>query len=298
MNLYLPAIDPVIFSLSIGSINFELRWYAVAYVVGLLIAWKTMTVISRKGSLWPNSFSPINSANVDDLMTLLILGVILGGRLGYVCFYQPLFYLSNPVEIFKVWNGGMSFHGGFIGVVIGTIIYARKNNVSVISLGDLVAVASPPGLFLGRVANFINGELWGIPTKSSLGVLFSSPSSQICPDDWDGTCTRHPSQLYEACLEGILLWVIMLIGLKFFKTLKRKGQNIAIFLIGYGVSRAAVEFFREPDPQFVTATNPEGYILSINDYFGLSMGQLLSAPMIMVGVLILFSIYFVKSERK
>ena len=298
MNFYFPEIDPVIFSLSVGNLTFQLRWYAVAYVAGLLVAWKTMTIISKKDYLWPNSSSVIKPTGVDDLMTLMIIGVIIGGRLGYVCFYQPLFYLYNPLEIFKVWNGGMSFHGGFLGVVLGTVIYARKHNISLISLGDLVAIASPPGLFLGRVANFINGELWGTPTKSGFGVLFSSPSSQTCPNNWVGPCTRHASQLYEACLEGVLLWAIMLFGLRFFNSLKRKGQNIAIFLIGYGVSRMVVEFVREPDTQFVTTLNPKGYVLLLSENVGLSMGQLLSAPMIIVGVLILISIYFAKLEKK
>ena len=218
----------------------------------------------------------------------MILGIILGGRIGYVVFYQPEYYLQNPIDILKVWNGGMSFHGGFLGVVFGALLYGTRKKVNLLSLGDIIAVASPPGLFFGRLANFINGELWGKPTGSSWGIVFPARDAKICPSDWIGQCTRHPSQLYEAVSEGLLLWAVMLICVLWFKSFKRRGETMFIFLIGYGISRAIIEIFREPDAQFISDANPNGYLIFITESIGLSMGQILCLPMIIVGAISLF----------
>ena len=289
MSLTYPEIDPVIFSFYVGNFKFALRWYALSYVAGILVAWKLMQALSRRYLLWYNEGPPINSTEVDDLMTYLILGIVLGGRIGYVCFYQPSYYFQHPEDILKIWNGGMSFHGGFLGVVLGTTLYARKNKKDLLSLGDLVAVASPPGLFFGRIANFINGELWGKPTTSGWGMVFPGENANLCPDSWVGECTRHPSQLYEAALEGFILWVTMLTMVLIYKSLKRRGEMISIFLVGYGISRVIIEIFREPDTQFVTQFNPNGYVIFINESLGLSMGQILCAPMIIIGVTLIIS---------
>jgi phosphatidylglycerol:prolipoprotein diacylglycerol transferase len=287
MHLTFPNIDPIIFSFAIGEFTFALRWYSLAYIAGLLIAWRIMVVFANNNQLWKDSNSPIPTSCIEDLMTYMILGVILGGRIGYVLFYQPIYFLYNPSEILQVWKGGMSFHGGFLGVVLGTIIFAIKNKIPILSIGDLVAIASPPGLFLGRVANFINGELWGKPTTSDWGILFPAQAAQKCPDDWIGFCTRHPSQLYEAFLEGIILWFFMLALVFMYRFLERSGETIAIFLVGYGISRFVVENFRESDQQFVSLENPNGFVFQINDLVGLSMGQVLSIPMIIVGMIII-----------
>ena len=283
MSFSYPEIDPIIFSFSVGNIEFALRWYALSYIAGILVAWKLMQYLSNKYLLWSKAGPPISPSAVDDLMTYLIIGIILGGRMGYVFFYQPNYYFQNPADILKVWNGGMSFHGGFLGVVLGAIIYAKKYRVNLLSLGDLIAVASPPGLLFGRLANFINGELWGKPTTSSWGIVFPTKGANLCPNNWIGACTRHPSQLYEAALEGLILWIVMLIFISYFNSFKRRGESICIFLIGYGISRAIIEIFREPDAQFVSAINPNGYIIFISDKIGLSMGQILCLPMIIIG---------------
>ena len=296
MNPIYHNIDPIIFSFNVGDFTFALRWYALSYIAGLLFAWKFMQVLVGKPNLWRAGFAPLKKSEVEDLMTYMILGVILGGRLGYVCFYKPLYFLENPIEIFMIWKGGMSFHGGFLGVVIAAVFYAKRKNCDLIAVGDLIAVASPPGLLFGRLANFINGELWGKPTSSALGIVFPSKAAQTCPAAWEGICTRHPSQLYEALLEGFLLWLIMLFCIFYLKSLDRRGETICSFLIGYGISRFVVEIFREPDSQFVSVINPNGYIFSINDSFGLSMGQILSLPMIFIGVTYILFINVSKSK--
>jgi phosphatidylglycerol:prolipoprotein diacylglycerol transferase len=256
-----------------------------------------MQIFAKHSSLWPNSLSPINPSAVEDLMTYMILGIILGGRIGYVVFYQPGYYLQNPTDIFKVWNGGMSFHGGFLGVVLGGLLYGRSKKTNLLSLGDLIAVASPPGLFFGRVANFINGELWGKPTNSSWGIAFPAKDAKICPSNWVGECTRHPSQLYEAVSEGLLIWAVIIICVLWFKSFKRRGEAMFIFLIGYGISRAIIELFREPDIQFISNINPNGYMIFISDNIGLSMGQILCLPMIIVGAASLFLTRYLRRKN-
>ena len=295
MRFDYPEIDPIIFSFSVGNLELALRWYALSYILGILVAWKLMQILSKYSSLWPNSLAPIRPSAVEDLMTYMILGIILGGRIGYVVFYQPGYYLYNPEDILKVWNGGMSFHGGFLGVVFGALLYGKKKKSNLLSLGDLIAIASPPGLFFGRLANFINGELWGKPTTSSWGIVFPARDAKLCPSSWVGECTRHPSQLYEAFSEGLLLWVVMLICVFWFKSFKRRGETMFIFLTGYGLSRAIIEIFREPDAQFISTANPNGYLIFISETIGLSMGQILCLPMIIIGIMSLLLIRFFKT---
>jgi phosphatidylglycerol:prolipoprotein diacylglycerol transferase len=296
MRFDYPEIDPIIFSFSVGNLELALRWYALSYIVGILVAWKLMQILSKHSSLWPNSLAPIRPSAVEDLMTYMILGIILGGRIGYVVFYQPGYYLYNPEDILKVWNGGMSFHGGFLGVVFGALLYGKKKKSNLLSLGDLIAIASPPGLFFGRLANFINGELWGKPTTSSWGIVFPARDAKLCPSSWVGECTRHPSQLYEAFSEGLLLWVVMLICVFWFKSFKRRGETMFIFLTGYGLSRAIIEIFREPDAQFISTANPNGYLIFISETIGLSMGQILCLPMIIIGIMSLLLTRFYKTN--
>ena len=296
MRFDYPEIDPIIFSFSVGNLELALRWYALSYILGILVAWKLMQILSKYSSLWPNSLAPIRPSAVEDLMTYMILGIILGGRIGYVVFYQPEYYLYNPEDILKVWNGGMSFHGGFLGVVFGALLYGKKKKSNLLSLGDLIAIASPPGLFFGRLANFINGELWGKPTTSSWGIVFPARDAKLCPSSWVGECTRHPSQLYEAFSEGLLLWVVMLICVFWFKSFKRRGETMFIFLTGYGLSRAIIEIFREPDAQFISTANPNGYLIFISETIGLSMGQILCLPMIIIGIMSLLLTRFYKTK--
>jgi phosphatidylglycerol:prolipoprotein diacylglycerol transferase len=296
MRFDYPEIDPIIFSFSVGNLELALRWYALSYILGILVAWKLMQILSKYSSLWPNSLAPIRPSDVEDLMTYMILGIILGGRIGYVVFYQPGYYLYNPEDILKVWNGGMSFHGGFLGVVFGALLYGKKKKSNLLSLGDLIAIASPPGLFFGRLANFINGELWGKPTTSSWGIVFPARDAKLCPSSWVGECTRHPSQLYEAFSEGLLLWVVMLICVFWFKSFKRRGETMFIFLTGYGLSRAIIEIFREPDAQFISTINPNGYLIFISETIGLSMGQILCLPMIIIGIMSLLLTRFYQTK--
>jgi phosphatidylglycerol:prolipoprotein diacylglycerol transferase len=220
----------------------------------------------------------------DDLLTWMILGVIIGGRLGYVLFYQPGYYLANPGEILAVWRGGMSFHGGFLGVVAGVVGFALSRGLPIAGIGDAVAAAAPIGIFFGRLANFINAELWGRPTLQPWGVLFPGEAA-VCPPGWPDPCARHPSQLYEAGLEGLLLFLVIAWAIRR-GALTRPGRVMGIFLAGYGLARFVVEFFREPDAQFVTVDNLSGHVLALGQW-GISMGQLLSLPMILVGLLLL-----------
>jgi len=229
----------------------------------------------------------------DTLLTYLILGVIVGGRLGYVIFYNLNYYLEYPSDIIRLWDGGMAFHGGFVGVVLAVMLYCRINSIPLWSAADLIAVASPPGLFFGRLANFINAELWGRPTQVPWGVIFPGERAQDCKGIL-GECARHPSQLYEAGLEGLLLFLLLLV-VAFWGGLRRPGFLTGIFGLGYGLSRFVVEYFRVPDPQFFSNTNPFGFAVRIGDY-GVTMGQTLSLPMIALGLaLIVFSLNGKKS---
>ncbi|MDR5652338.1 prolipoprotein diacylglyceryl transferase [Ruixingdingia sedimenti] len=281
-----PDISPEIFSIEIGGFSFALRWYALAYIAGLIAGWRLVVGLMRRPALW-GGVAPMQPRQVEDLLTWIIVGVVLGGRLGFVLFYQPAYYLANPGQILAVWQGGMSFHGGFLGVVAAAWIYSARHAVPRLSLADALAVATPPGLFFGRIANFINAELWGHPTTMPWGVAFPG-AGQDCAGVV-GICARHPSQLYEAGLEGLLLGAVLLWLIYRRGWLKRPGQIAGAFFAGYGAARFFVEFFREADAQFVTPGNPFGHVLRVGEW-GLSMGQLLSLPMVLAGVaLIVFA---------
>jgi phosphatidylglycerol---prolipoprotein diacylglyceryl transferase len=275
-----PDISPEIFSVQVGPMTLALRWYALAYIVGLIAGWKMIEAMLRRPVLFGGT-APMKAEKVEDLMTWVILGVILGGRMGYVLFYQPSAFLQNPSHILRIWEGGMSFHGGFLGVVIAGLWYARRNGIKPLALGDLMATVAPIGLFLGRVANFINAELWGRATTLPWGVAFPGEAAQNCATV--GVCARHPSQLYEAALEGLVLFAILVYLVWRKCWLQRTGAITGIFLMGYGLARFTVEFVRQPDAQFVTLGNPLGLALQHNGY-GLTMGQILSVPMIAVGI--------------
>ncbi|MBE7638075.1 prolipoprotein diacylglyceryl transferase [Sneathiella sp. P13V-1] len=245
-----PEIDPILFSIG----PFAIRWYALAYIAGLIIGWRLMIHFAKAPG------SAITPEQVDDFLVWATLGVVLGGRLGYVIFYKPSFYLANPGEIFMVWQGGMSFHGGFLGVVVAALLFAKRRNLPVFSLADLLAIVAPVGLFFGRVANFINGELYGRVTDVGWGMVFPG----------GGPEPRHPSQLYEAILEGALLFIVQMV-LRNTEFGKKPGVATGVFLIGYALARGFVELFRQPDAHL-------GFLIG-----GSTMGQLLSIPMILVG---------------
>ena len=269
-----PVIDPVLVTIPLGVIDLPIRWYALAYLGGLLIGLMIVRRLVARPALWPDDAPPLTRDQVEALLTWMVLGVILGGRLGFVAFYQPAYYLANPGEILQVWSGGMSFHGGFLGVILAVILFCRLNRAPLLQVADAVAVATPAGLLLGRLANFINGELWGRPTDAPWAMVFPGA----------GPAPRHPSQLYEAGLEGLLLLLAMLFLALRGGWLKRPGMLTGLFFIGYGLARAFVENFREPDAQFVTAANPEGHVIPLVAGWGLTMGQALSLPMVLAGL--------------
>jgi phosphatidylglycerol:prolipoprotein diacylglycerol transferase len=282
-----PEISPEIFSVDIGGFEFALRWYALSYIIGIFLGWRLAVLATRRADLWPRNQSPIEPVQAEDLMTWIVFGVILGGRLGYVIFYESSKYIGDPVSILKVWQGGMSFHGGFLGVVLTAYLFFKRNLVPYASGADLLALCTPIGLLLGRIANFINAELWGRATEMPWGVAFPGEAAQAC-GQLSGLCARHPSQLYEAVLEGLLLGMI-LIFVAFRKNgLKRPGLISGLFFAGYGISRYMVEFFRQPDAQFQSVTNPVGYAFQFGDY-GLTMGQSLSLPMIILGIALIIT---------
>jgi phosphatidylglycerol:prolipoprotein diacylglycerol transferase len=277
-----PDISPVIVTIELFGASFALRWYAMAYIVGILLGWRLAVMAVARPRLWPGDTAPMSRAQVEDLLTAIILGVIIGGRLGYVLFYRPGYYMQNPLEIPMLWQGGMAFHGGFLGVVAAVWLVARKTGLRLGDIANLVALAAPPAVFLVRIANFINAELWGRPTDLPWGVIFPGAAAQDCPGV-AGPCARHPSQLYEAGLEGLLLGLLLL-WLAFARGwLKRRWALAGMFLAGYGAARFLVEFVRQPDAQFVSPGNPVGLALHV-DGIGLTMGQALSLPMIVVGV--------------
>ncbi|MEX6505747.1 prolipoprotein diacylglyceryl transferase [Jiella sp. M17.18] len=254
-----PQIDPVF--LDLGFV--QLRWYGLAYVAGILCGWLYARYLVGNRRLWPNGVSPITKLEIDDFILYITLGIVLGGRLGSVFFYDFPRYEANPLAVFYVWEGGMSFHGGLIGVTIAMLLFCRVRNVPFWSLIDVVAAAVPFGLFFGRIANFINGELWGAPSNVPWAMVF--------PDA--GPLPRHPSQLYEAALEGIVLWIILRIATHGFKMFKRPRFTAGLFIFFYGCARIFAEFFRMPDVQL-------GYL-----YGGwVTMGMVLSFPMLLVGI--------------
>ncbi|OSQ28749.1 diacylglyceryl transferase [Thalassospira sp. MCCC 1A03138] len=252
LSLAFPAIDPI--AISIGPI--AIRWYALAYIAGLLLGWRYVVYYCSKT---PNIMS---KRDIDDLLFWATLGVILGGRTGYILFYNLEYYMANPANILKVWQGGMAFHGGFMGVILAIILFARKRGISILAVLDAAAVATPIGLFFGRIANFINGELFGRVTDSPLGMVFPH----------GGPEPRHPSQLYEAALEGLILFIVLFVLSRSAYVRHRPGILGGTFVAGYGISRIIVEFFRQPDAQL-------GFLT-----FGATMGQLLSIPMVLAGI--------------
>ncbi|WP_415393336.1 prolipoprotein diacylglyceryl transferase [Paracoccus sp. SJTW-4] len=274
-----PEISPDVFAITIAGREFALRWYALAYLAGLLIGWRIIVALMRRPQLWGGT-APMRPEQVEELLTWVVVGVILGGRLGFVLFYEPGYYLSHPGEIIKVWQGGMSFHGGFLGVVLAAWAWARRHGIAALRLADALAVAAPVGLLLGRLANFINAELWGRPTTAPWGVIFPGEAAQDCPGIV-GACARHPSQLYEAGLEGLLLGLVLLVLVRR-GGLARPGLALGVFLAGYGLARFVVEFFRQADARFITPDNPLGHVLG-GPVWGVTMGQLLSLPMVAVG---------------
>ncbi|WP_101065750.1 prolipoprotein diacylglyceryl transferase [Roseovarius salinarum] len=277
-----PDIHPEVFSISLFGMEFALRWYALAYIAGIVIGWRLVVAALRRPRLWPGDAAPMRPAQVEELVTWVVIGIILGGRLGFVLFYKPAHYLANPAEIVMIWQGGMAFHGGLLGVIGACILFARRHRIAFWSLADALCLATPAGLLLGRIANFINAELWGRPTDLPWGVIFPGRLAQHCPEV-AGLCARHPSQLYEAALEGlvlggVLIWLAWRRG-----ALRVPGRVTGVFFAGYGIARFLVEFVRQPDPQFVGPGNPLGLALHVQGY-GLTMGQLLSLPMIAFGL--------------
>lgn len=275
------GLTPEIFSIELGPVTLALRWYALAYIIGLLGAWKLIVIMVETPRLWAGP-APMTRPQVESLLTWIILGVILGGRLGYVIFYQPAEFLARPQDIIKVWEGGMSFHGGFAGVIVAGLIFANRQKVDRLALSDLMAATVPIGILLGRIANFINAELWGRPTTVPWGVAFPGEAAQSCANIGE-ICSRHPSQLYEAVLEGLILLLLFTWLIWRRDALMRPGLISGLFFAGYGIGRFIVEYFRQPDYQFVTAENPLGLYVQFGDW-GLTAGQVLSLPMILVGL--------------
>jgi phosphatidylglycerol:prolipoprotein diacylglycerol transferase len=286
-----PDLRPEIFTLTIGDFQFALRWYALAYIAGLVAGWWLIVQAVKRPALWPGSVAPMRPEQVEGLLTAVVLGVIIGGRLGFVMFYQPAYYLQNPGEILRIWQGGMAFHGGLIGVAVAALIFCRMNKVAPLQVADAMAMVVAIGLGLGRLANFVNAELWGRPTDLPWGVVFPGEAAQACAGpvgivttELGEMCARHPSQLYQAGLEGlvmgaILLWLAWRRG-----WLRTPGALTGMFFTIYGLARFAVEFVRQPDAQFVGPDNPVGFALALSPSVGLTMGQLLSLPMIALGL--------------
>lgn len=255
-----PNIDPVAFS--VGPL--AVHWYGLAYVAGILLGWLYARRLAANASLWKNDRPPITAAHLDDFLVWVAAGIVLGGRIGYILFYDFPMVAANPLRAVEIWNGGMSFHGGFLGATLAMILFARRNDIPVWSMFDTVAAVVPFGLFFGRIANFINGELWG--------RLSNAPWAMVFPTG--GPFARHPSQLYEAGLEGVVLLLVLVLMIFRFKALKAPGVIAGTFVVGYALCRIFVEFFREPDAQL-------GYLL---DTDWLTMGMVLSLPMIAVGL--------------
>jgi phosphatidylglycerol:prolipoprotein diacylglycerol transferase len=251
-----PAIDPVLVHLG----PFAIRWYALAYIAGILLGWLYARALIRASQPWGGP-APLRLVDFDDFVVWVTLGIILGGRIGYVLFYNPDFFAAHPLDAFQLWKGGMSFHGGFTGCVAAVVLFGWWRNVSILSLGDLTCAAGPIGIFLGRIANFINGELWGRPADVPWAMIFPG----------GGPIPRHPSQLYEAALEGLLLFTVLALCIRA-GALRRPGLIIGVFAVVYAMARGFCEFFREPDAQL-------GFL-----WGGLTMGMLLSIPLFLAGV--------------
>jgi len=240
---------------------FAIRWYALAYIGGILLGWAYARALIRRPALWGGK-APFTVVDFDDFILWVTFGIIFGGRLGQVLFYEFAYYSAHPLEILMVWRGGMSFHGGFLGCVAAVVAFAWKRGLPVLSLGDLTCAVGPIGLFLGRIANFINGELWGRPSDVPWAMIFPRAPDPL---------PRHPSQFYEAGLEGLALLAMLALAIRL-GALKRRGMVLGLFMVGYGIARSIGELFREPDPQLESLAH------------GLTMGMALSAPMILIGL--------------
>jgi phosphatidylglycerol---prolipoprotein diacylglyceryl transferase len=267
-----PVFDPV--AISLGPI--AIRWYALAYICGIVLGWIYARSLIKNEKLWGGP-APISLAQLDDFILWVTIGIIVGGRTGYVLFYNLPFFMQNPGAIFKLWEGGMSFHGGFLGCVVAVMWFARRNGIPILSLGDITTAVAPIGLLLGRVANFINSELWGRVTDDSV------PWAVIFPNG--GPLPRHPSQLYEAFLEGIVLFIVLAVMVRM-GALKRPGLILGSFILIYALARIAGEVFREPDEQL-------GFL-----WRGLTMGMLLSVPMIFAGIILIVQAWRRKGTAK
>ncbi len=264
--LTFPNIDPV--ALAIGPI--AIKWYGLAYMAGLILGWLYVRWLVSTPELWRSDKPPFGVERVDDLLLFMTIAIIVGGRLGQVLLYDPSFYFANPAEIVKVWKGGMSFHGAVIASAIALLLFARQFNVSARSVMDLSCAASPFGLFFGRIANFINSEHWGRISDSPLAMVFPN----------GGPVPRHPSQLYEAVLEGLVMLGIILVAVHVWKGLKRPGLVTGIWLAWYAIARMICEFFREPEPT---------HALNIEPF---TAGQVYCVPMLLLGI------YFIVSARR
>ncbi|WP_441280996.1 prolipoprotein diacylglyceryl transferase [Tardiphaga sp. 862_B3_N1_1] len=261
LTIAFPVFDPV--AIALGPI--VIRWYALAYIGGIVLGWIYARALIKSTKLWGGP-SPISLLDFDDFILWVTIGIIVGGRTGYVLFYNLDFFIAHPAEIFELWKGGMSFHGGFMGCVFAVFLFCWKRGLSVLSLGDITCAVGPIGLLLGRLANFINSELWGRHADASV------PWAMVFPNG--GPLPRHPSQLYEAGLEGIVLFLILALMMRA-GALKRPGLILGAFIFFYALARITGEFFREPDPQL-------GFL-----WGGLTMGMLLSVPMIFVGLFLM-----------
>jgi len=266
MALNYPDIDPVL----IEIFGLPIRWYALAYIAGILLSWRMAVKLADQSAASHKKL--VTRQQLDDFILWATLGIILGGRLGYIIFYKPYLLLDDPLQVPQVWQGGMSFHGGFLGVAVAAWLFTKSRKISLFALTDVLAVVAPIGLFFGRIANFINGELYGRPTGVSWGMIF--------PDG--GPFVRHPSQLYQAALEGLVIFILMYTLSKKTKMLESPGVASGLFLILYGVARMIGELFREPDGHL-------GFIVE-----HVTMGQILSLPMIAAGG---FLIYVVNRRR-
>lgn len=254
-----PTIDPVIFSFEVGGFHPAVRWYSLAYILGIVLGWWYISWRNKKDNFFTEDA-------LDATLTWAVIGIILGGRLGYVLFYNPIYYATHILEALKVWEGGMSFHGGLLGVIVAFYIFSRKYKLPFLSVTDRLAIVAPIGLLLGRIANFINAELYGRKTDVPWGVIF--PNTDGIP--------RHPSQLYEATLEGLVLFIILFLLVCYSNSLKKSGFLSGCFLVGYSIARLSLELVREPDD-------------GVSLLFGvITRGQLLSIPMVLIGLFLIY----------
>ncbi|ORE96408.1 prolipoprotein diacylglyceryl transferase [Stappia sp. 22II-S9-Z10] len=262
-----PALDPnaIVIPIPFADVTIPIRWYALAYIAGILLGWAYARRLVNAPALWGTRPRPTGE-EIGDLVTWVTLGIVLGGRLGYVLFYDLSMYLADPVRIIRINDGGMAFHGGLIGVIVAVLAFAWSRRISFVALFDVIAAVVPIGLFFGRIANFVNGELWGRPSEVAWAMIF--------PDPRAGGVPRHPSQLYQAAMEGLLLFVVLAIAVRM-GSLRRPGLTLGLFGAGYGLVRIVGETFRMPDQQLGFLFGP------------VTMGMLLSVPMIAIGAAVI-----------